>query len=218
MAAGFANAVSDKLNAPFGIVLAPAFRIAALKADAPQARIDHVVFTSRNGVIHAPRVTDAVAWCVGDATAQAARQMGYRVMVADGDADALVALMTQRKPQGSIVHFAGRHRRGQVAQRLRAAGLTARTITVYAQIDLDPPDDLVRASRGSAPLVVPVFSPRSGRALLSLSPTADIHLIAISAAVAAEMAPLQPVSVLTLDKPDADAMVAATIDILRRMV
>ena len=209
----FADSVRAALDAPVEVIHAPALRIDPIPFAMPDAR--HVVFTSARAVAQAPQGRGLTAWCVGGATAEAAANKGYDVRDADGDADALVALILSRQPAGPLVHLAGRHRRGAIDARLTAAGLRCTTVEVYDQIPLPPPEALVRAAEGAAPLVAPVFSPRSGRVLLDLAIAAPLHVIAISRAVAGLFAPRRPASLLTVGHPDADHMRDMTVAVLR---
>lgn len=209
----FAEAVTVALGSPVTVIQVPAFRIVPLSAMVPQ--VPHLVFTSVNGVMAAPDMPGAVAWCVGAATAKAARARGFVTEVAEGDAEALIALILSRRPEGAMLHLAGRHRRGQVAERLTEAGLQCTAVEVYDQIAEPPPATLIAATGGVLPLVAPVFSPRSAQGLLDLRPTAPLHVIAISPAVAKVMAALQPATLLTAAHPDADHMQDMTVAVLR---
>ena len=212
----FADAVRTSLDAPLQIIHAPALRIVPLAFTMPDAR--HVIFTSARAVGQAPSGQGLTAWCVGDATARAARARGYMTRSADGDADALVALILSERPAGPLVHLAGRHRRGAIAARLNAAGLRCTTVEAYDQITEPVPMSLILAAAGTAPLVAPVFSPRSAQGLLALNLSAPLHVIAISPAVAALFAEIGAASLLTVEHPDADHMRDMTVAVLRGLV
>ena len=209
----FAAAIRDAFARPVEVIHAPALRIDPVPFAMPDAR--HVIFTSARAVAQAPDGTGMTAWCVGGATTAAAAGKGYDVHSADGDADALVALILSHRPAGPLVHLAGRHRRGAIDARLTAAGLRCTTVEVYDQISQPPPEPLIRAAAGTAPLVAPVFSPRSARGLLDLTITAPLHVVAISPAVAALFKSLRPASLLTVGHPDADHMRDMTVAVLR---
>ena len=209
----FADTVRDAVGRPIEVIHAPALRIDPIPFAMPDAR--HVIFSSARAVARAPEGTGMTAWCVGSATAEAAASKGYDVHNAGGDADDLVALILSHSPDGPLVHLAGRHRRGAIDARLTAAGLRCTTVEVYDQIPLPPPEALVRAAGGTAPLVAPVFSPRSARGLLDLVITAPLHVVAISAAVAALFKNVRPASLLTVGHPDADHMRDMTVAMLR---
>ena len=211
--AAFADAVQTAFGAPLQVIHAPALRIVPLAFTLPAAR--DVIFTSVRAVDQAPSGQDLTAWCVGDATARAAQAKGYTTRSAGGDAEALVALILSERPAGPLVHIAGRHRRGAIDARLNAAGLRCTTVEAYDQVAEPIPDALTRAAAGTAPLVAPVFSPRSAQGLMGLTGPAPLHVIAISAAVAALFRPLGPASLLTAGHPDADHMRDMTVAVLR---
>lgn len=209
----FAQDVQRVMRKAVPIINAPALRIVPIAYDMPDA--SHVIFTSARAVAQAPIGTGLTAWCVGGATAAAADAKGYDVRSADGDADALVAMITAHHPAGPMVHLAGRHRRGAIAARLTAAGLRCTTIEAYDQVALPVPQSLIDAAAGSAPLVAPIFSARSAQGLLDLTYTAPLHIVAISAAVANLFCHIPQARALTVGHPDADHMTDMTIAVLR---
>ena len=90
------------------------------------------------------------------------------------------------------------------------AGLPCTTVELYRQIPLSPTLELLEAAQGTAPLLVPVFSPRSAQALVLPDRTAPLHIVAISAEVARAVQGLGAKRILTADRPDADHMQRAT--------
>lgn len=209
----FADSVTAAYGDALTVIQAPALRIEPLAYALPDTR--NVIFTSARAVEQAPPGDGLTAWCVGGATAEAAQARGYTTHSADGDAEALVALIMSRRPDGPLVHIAGRHRRGAVAARLTAAGLRCTTVEAYDQVPLPVPEALRRAAAGTVPLIAPVFSPRSAQGLLGLAFAAPLHVIAISPAVAALFSPMKPATLLTVGHPDADHMRDMTVAVLR---
>jgi len=214
----FANRVEAAMGRKITVIQSPAFRINPLNADLPKT--DAVVFTSPNGVAQAERLgvkPGTKAFCVGDRTAQAAQLAGYQALSAGGDADALVTLITQIAPGGALLHLAGTHTRGNLSQRLCALGFDCAYRAVYEQVPLPPSDDLIAALAGNAPLVSPVFSPRSAAPLAMTNRTAPLHGVAISPAVAAVLVDLSADTVTTARQPDEPSMVRATCDVVLRL-
>ncbi len=74
-------------------ILAPVIETHPVDVDLGATRFDAVIFTSRNGVAAFSKLSkrrDCPAWCVGDATAEAARQSGFvEVISAEGDVQTL---------------------------------------------------------------------------------------------------------------------------------
>ena len=157
----------------------PFFAVAPVAWTPPDPnQFDAVMLTSANALRHGghdlARYGRLPAWCVGEKTAQAARQAGFaEVHVAGPDGAALVAAM-ERAGLASALHLAGRD-----VRLLPETGLRITRIAVYANVA--QPVDL--ASLGEIDVVL-VHSPRAGQALEALIPAAmrsRIVLVAISA-------------------------------------
>ncbi|SHF06546.1 uroporphyrinogen-III synthase [Loktanella atrilutea] len=212
----FARSVIAALGRAVPVIDAPALQIVPIAYQFPDDA-SQIIFTSPRAVVLAPDGNGRTAWCVGNATAAAAAARHYAVHSAAGDADALVGLILAQRPRGRLVHLAGRHRRGAIAARLTAAGLRCDTIEIYDQVPLDVPDTLHQATQGDAPLVAPIFSPRSAQGLRNLSYRAPLHIVAISPAVAAAFRGLDAATLLTTGHPDADHMRDMTVAVLRSL-
>ena len=109
---------------------------------------------------------------VGCATARTAHDAGFgMVTAADGDVDALAALVQDRlRPEaGRLVHVAGRVSTGDLAARLRDAGFEAERVPLYEAVAaraLTPP--ACRALEAQALAGVALFSPRTARLFAKL--------------------------------------------------
>lgn len=212
----FADSIAVSLGRDIAVIASPAFEITPVDADLPPA--DHIILTSANGAAQLQRLGVAAgttAWCVGDRTAQAAQAAGMKAISARGDADALVATIAKARPEGRMVHLAGKHTRGAVCERLQALGLICQQVTTYAQKPCEPTDALIAALAGNDPLVSPVFSPRSAAPLALPDRRAPLHGIAISPAVAAVLEGLHLDTCVTARSPDEEAMHDATCDVMR---
>lgn len=214
--AAFAASVLDELGTDLPVISAPAFRIVPLPYD--QGTPAGYIFTSAQAAAFAPPGNGMQAWCVGDATSHAAQSKGYTVRNARGDAAALTAMIAAARPTGPLVHLAGRHRHGDIANQLSAAGIPCTTVIAYDQVATDLPPALVAAARQITPLVAPVFSARSAQGLLKISGHASLHVIAISAAVASLFEQFNGVRVLTAGHPDADHVRRRTVAVLRDLL
>lgn len=177
-----------------------------------------LVFTSANGVrayVAAGGPRDRPAWAVGEATAEAARRAGLAPRAAGGDARALVETVTRARPAGRLLHVHGEHARGEVAQKLRAAGLDAGEAVLYRQILLPLTDAAAQALDGGTPVVVPLFSPRTaGQFAAQHRGRAPLLLAAMSAPVAREVAHLPSARLMVAERPDAPAMLRAVVSLL----
>lgn len=126
-----------------------------------------LIFSSQNAVtVFADRISrrDIPAWCVGERTAEVARDMGFTAISVGGDAAGLIEALVQRSPEMPLLHPHGRHTRGDIASSLNAAGITARGAEIYDQqavVPVEPLADLGNSRR----VIAPVFSPRSAELL-----------------------------------------------------
>jgi uroporphyrinogen-III synthase len=177
-----------------------------------------VILTSENGAEVAAGLglpEGTVAWCVGDRTAEVARAAGLRDISADGDAEALLRLILSAPEAGPLLHLRGEHARGDIVPRLRAAGRAARDAVVYRQVELPLTAGARAALGGSAPVVVPLYSPRSAAILARQGPfAAPLRVVAMSGAVARAATALGPESIVQIDNPDGRAMLSAILGLL----
>lgn len=172
------------------------------------------VFTSHNAVAAAAHLAaGAKAYCVGNSTMQAAKEAGFEAFSADGDANALVQMIIADAPTQPLIHLHGEITRGDVSQRLEAAGLSCRDVVAYRQTPRPLSVQAIQALAAEDPLVVPLFSPRTAHLLAQNGPyRAPIHLIAMSESIAKEALPLHAKTTTTLDQPHFNAMVSAICD------
>lgn len=186
------------------VLLAPALEIAGRA----------VIFTSETGVRAAARLIPqdlrGEAHCVGPRTAAAARRAGFTAHLAGSDAATLVAALA--RPGPPLIHLRGLDARGDVAARLTQAGRPTLEAIVYRQDECPLSPRATAALTGAAPVLVPVFSPRSARLLRQAvgTPGGHVTLAALSPAVAAELGPSRqvPGQVQVATRPDGPAMVA----------
>ena len=226
--AAFAEALRRAAPGPWRAVLAPLARIVPLPPPALPEGVE-LILTSRNAVRALvasgipPGALGRRAWCVGGATAGAAREAGLAPVPTDpdftGTADALVARIAAERPEAPLLHLRGEHARGEVAARLRAAGHDASEAVIYRQKALDFGAQARSALAGASgsPVIAPVFSPRSAallsRAAAGVTPRAAIHAVALSHAVAVTL-DLPGAQVTVCGRPDAEAMIEALVPLL----
>jgi uroporphyrinogen-III synthase len=171
---------ADVLESPF-------LSIGYVAPDLPAGDFAAVIFTSENAVAAALPLRDRLpraAYAVGDRTAAAARAAGFAATSAQGDADALVALLAAADP-GPLLHLHGQETRGDVVPRLRAAGIAAQGVTVYAQRPQPLSAAATRWLDDAQPVVVPLFSPRTATLFSAAARgcRAPLWLVSMSAAV-----------------------------------
>lgn len=207
-AAALALRFGDRLRTVVAPLMAPRF----LSPQLPEGPFDAVIFTSATAVEAARRLGTLLptrAWCVGTRTAEAAQAAGFNASSANGDADDLVAAILSDPPKGRLLHLRGQHSRGDVAERLTAHGITTNSTLIYRQEPQPLTPEAIALLQGPAPLILPIFSPRSAALLAAALPTttrARLHVAAISATVAEAAALIPHVALVVARQPDADGM------------
>ncbi|WP_255009004.1 uroporphyrinogen-III synthase [Roseovarius sp. M141] len=177
-----------------------------------------LIFTSQHGVFRFAQLSarrDIPAYAVGDTTAQAAQEAGMHAISCAGDARDLLARIAADGATGPMLHLRGTHAAADVAGALTAAGIVASEAVLYAQRPL-PLSDAARAClTGTAPVIAPVFSPRSAAALLEgIQVTAPLVILAISRAAADRVPKGAAQACIVAGQPDAVGMVRAWPDAL----
>lgn len=211
--AAFAGALRARLPEA-RVVISPLLRIEWL-GPLPDGAFDGLIFTSRNGVraylaLGGPLLP---CYCVGPGTADEARAAGFRAAEATGDARSLEALIRADRPAGRWLHAHGRHVRVALAERLSDAGIAVTGCAIYDQVaqELDAPARAALA--GPAPVIAPVFSPRSAK-LLSQgeNPRAPVYIVAMSAAVREALGDWPHANCMIAGRMDTGAMLDATLE------
>ncbi len=181
-----------------------------------------LVFTSENGAAVAaaeiPAAQRRLAWCVGGRTAAVAAAAGFAVRTGPGNALGLIDAIVADPPvgEGPLVHLHGAEVRCDVAAGLRARGVTAHAAVVYEQQAVPLAAAAQDLLAGAAPVLAPVFSPRSARLLAPALAVAraPVAVAAISPAAAAELPPLPAGRLAIAASPDSPAMLAALAKLL----
>jgi uroporphyrinogen-III synthase len=145
-----------------------------------------LVFTSRNGVSAFSRLMprrDLRVFAVGDATAQAAREVGFSdVRSADGAVDDLVAMIEREMQAGERVLAAVAQQPVADLKAMMAGRVQVKTLAVYEAVETGahPPDGVV---------AILIHSPRAAVALATLGAQAveQRRVVAISAQAAAPL-------------------------------
>lgn len=199
-----------------GAVISPLIEIAPTGVGVDLAPFAGVIFTSANGVAHAPKGDGRPAFCVGPQTTAAAAKAGWQAQMAGLDAQALIATLSGQPQIGPLLHLAGRHRRADVAAILGASGLTVDVATVYEQNLLPLSAAAQTLLNGPIPVIVPLFSPRSaGHFAREANCTERVIALSISpaAAQALEALPLYAHDVAA--EPTGEAMAEAVEKLFR---
>lgn len=167
------------------------------------------IFTSVQGVRSSLPGMGRIAWCVGDATAAAAQEHGFRARSAGGSANDLVAYILSGSDGRPLVHVRGEVSQGDVAARLQASGQRCVAKIAYRKRPLPLSDDALRALNGERFVLLPLFSSETVGILAKAGPfLAPLVVIAISDAVSERAEILSPDNVVTSARPDLAGMVA----------
>lgn len=179
----FAAALREETGGTADILIAPLQRIDLLDLP-PLPKAAALVFTSENGVrayVAGNGPVDRLAYCVGDRTAEAARDAGLEALSAHGTAEDLTALIRSHAPSGPLVHLHGRHVRGQLTATLQGEGIAITGQAVYEQHPLPLATSARAALLSGQSIVVPLFSPRSAHLFAEALPDgAMCHPVCIS--------------------------------------
>lgn len=209
----FVARLSPGLRRRLRVIHSPLLEIAFRPGHLTLQGMHGVIFTSANGVAAAQAAAlrpTLPAYCVGAATAAAARRARWSVEETCDTADALVDALIARRPPAPLLHLRGRHARGAVAERLTAAGIETRAQEVYDQRLVAPSDDACAALNGPDPVIAPLFSPRTARHFAdSCAGSAPLLLAAISRAAAEPLENMAYHALIVASRPDGAAMVAA---------
>lgn len=217
-----ADALAARLEA-LGVeaVIAPLMTVAPVPgAAADLDGVQALIFTSANGVrafAHISPERTLPVFAVGDATAAAAHDAGFRTVAsAGGDVEDLARLVRGRldPAKGALFHAAGRDVAGDLKGALESAGFTLRRAVLYrAETVARLPEPAARALGELLLDGVLLFSPRTAASFVSLvaaagltSALADITAYCLSGAVAAAAQDAHWGSISIAPRPELDAL------------
>ncbi len=141
------------------IVQSPLQDIVPLKTAISLKDVHHLLFTSANGVrvfCDLSERRDIPCLCVGDKTAAVARALGLEAVSAGGNVQDLAALMRKydHADDGQFLYLHGQHTAREIPGKIR-------DIVIYDQIGCELTKTAKSALTDHAPVLVPLFSPRS---------------------------------------------------------
>jgi uroporphyrinogen-III synthase len=222
--ARFARALRRRLGPGLRIICAPLMAPRWLSPPLPPllvgGRAEAVVFSSEAGVAGFARLwpgRDLPAFCVGARTAAAARRAGFAAEVAGRDAAGLIATLGAAAPRRLIV-VRGEHVAADICGALGTAGLEVAEVVVYSQIARPLPARARALLDGAGPVVLAVFSARSGALLAEAvaGARAPLRVAAISPGAAEPLLRLAPEAARCAASPDAAAMLEAVAALVAR--
>lgn len=181
-------------------IIAPLMRIDPVPHNAAALdRAAGLVFTSESGVAFAGTGGGRPAICVGPRTALAAEAAGFDTRTGPGDAAGLMPMLQDLGP--GWVHVRGAH---------VAADLGLESVVVYDQTALPLTAAAAQVLAGDAPVILPLFSPRSARLAAAEVAGARAPLWLAPISIAADAAFDGPAARrVVADTPDTPGVVAA---------
>ena len=197
------------LTAQVDVVTSPLVRIEYVSKPLEMDGVAGVIFTSAHGVHSAqsvPHDRSCPAYCVGQATTQAAADAGWHAQQMGEDAASLIASLLSQNPKGPLLHVRGEHALGDIANTLTERGLRCGEIVMYHQHAQQFSDAAVAAMQGDGRIIAPIFSPRTADLFRQSAPDRPFDIVAMSAKVAREVDGIARWTVATADRPDAGEM------------
>ena len=190
-----------------GAVVSPALSIKPLGPVVELPAGVAAIFTSRHGVGRVSAPAGSLAFCVGDATADAAKAQGFDAVSAEGTVEDLLTRLAGVPPETPLAYFRGTHTRTDLARRLKDLGRDVVEHVVYDQPAQSPSAEAKALLAGDQPVVVPLFSPRTASIVLGWAGNAraPLQAVALSDAVAEAWGR----DAMVADRPDMDAMLDA---------
>lgn len=189
-----ASETAERLSAlGYTPIVEPLFAVEPIAAVLPG--FDALAFTSLNGVRTFARLSarrDGPVFCVGDRTANAAREAGFAdVQSADGDLGDLVGLIESRLPNPvRLLHTGNEESRGDLAGTLSEKGWQAVFLPTYRAAPVPAPGPLlaVHLAGNAAFDAALIHSPRAAAILAGFlggapnSARVDVAAISLAAA------------------------------------
>jgi len=154
------RSLAAEFEAMAPVVVSPVLEIVGTGAKIDLAGFAGVILTSANAVPFAPDLRGIRAYCVGKRTAAAADAAGATVRLAAQDAEELIGAMPG---PGPLLHLRGEHARGKIAEHLTSAGIETHSVVIYKQVSRPLSAEARTLIEGTAPVVLPLFSPRSAK-------------------------------------------------------
>ena len=204
---------AEQFRGSVKVIISPVLRIVPVKTTVDLAKFDHFVFTSKNGVRSLSNLIDLAgksAFAVGLKTGEMAEGLGMRVQMANRDVDGLFSIIKRQKPAGKLLHVHGCHTVGNLATKLKTAGLDTDNVILYEQFEQPLSAQTCALLEGEGDIVLPLYSPRSARLFsdqaLQLNARAKLHLVAISEKTLAQYNGPTPKSAIVAKTTDAAGM------------
>ena len=202
-ALAFATTLDPAALASVQLLIAPLMQIIATGIVPDLQCAQGVIFTSANGVHHAPEGEGRLAFCVGAQTTKIAVEHGWDAQMSGRCAKELINTLRKTRPDAPLVHLGGEHTVGDIAQVLTADGIETRHIALYHQQLFSLSAEAKDALKG--PTILPVFSLRTAQQLVAEAKgnLRFAHIIALSDSLAVPFAGEKLMQCVILPSPQA---------------
>ena len=218
-AARFCSELRDYLGGEIEVINSPVMQVAFRTVSLPQRGFVALVLTSETSVKALARWKTAsntlpgFAYCVGDHTADSARNFGLEVLSAQGGAVDLLELIKNHPPLGPILFVRGADSAGDLAKQLRLAGIETDELIAYHQEPLPLSAAALQRLNAASAIVAPVFSPRSAALLATELGESGLQtpivVVAMSDAVVKAALALNPIRTVVAPSMDGKGMLIA---------
>ena len=183
--------------------------------------INGLIFSSKNGVAAWQHLGGPVldtCYTVGDATRDAASDIGFTPISASGAAQDLVDHIIADNPTGPLLHVHGTHTRGAIAEKLTQQGIETHQAVIYNQPLLPLSSEAIQALAGDIPVIVPLFSPRTAQQFIAHGPfNGKLYVATLSESVAKPLESNNFKSIVIADSPNSPSMIQAVARLLAQM-
>ena len=196
----FLSDVNQHLGRSVPALISPLVRIESVGQTPDLDEFATIILTSGNTVWQLGQaLKNRNVVTVGDKTARLARAWGADANALGENVVSLLKQSEQIRPPA--LYCRGRHSRGDLARNLEELGVTVEEVVLYDQVAQPLSQAARKLLNSRAPIIAPVFSPRSAKLLSEEKITAPIKILAISAAT--KSAWRGPGDVVVADRPDA---------------
>jgi uroporphyrinogen-III synthase len=221
----FGQALTARFGSLVEVIYSPLLTPRLLDRKLPKQMFEGVIFSSQTGVQAFAQMgardklaKGAIAWCVGDQTAQEAEKLGLKAISAAGDGQDLVDLILRNRGRGPLIHLRGADQRGNLAQMLTNCGTKTTALVVYSQDPQPLTHEACIALSGTETVYLPLFSPRSAQIAVQeyqkLKDPAPVVIAALSSSVALECGGFGGARLHIAARPDLAAMVDVLADLV----
>ncbi|MBN2631171.1 MAG: uroporphyrinogen-III synthase [Rhodobacteraceae bacterium] len=197
-ASRFRQTLLDRYGDKVDPILSPLLCPVVMPTQVECGAFSSVVFTSETGVKAARTLGLSLprrAYCVGNRTAEVARELGFESISANGASGDLAQMLANHPEDSPFLHLHGRESVGDVAQALADRGVKAESRVIYAQEPIPFNETVKFTLQSVGPVIVPLFSPRSARlfgaACAVLTLRATLYLVVLSPAVTQAVADMK---------------------------